>query len=131
MAKRPNPNDPSLMDVFDDATGAYLTTIPREADAIQAALNGPPATQPGPQFNMEADAATGPLGIMSVGSADNAPAPAPASDAGKVQGIVQGSADPTGAPLAAPQPQDVQSLVESMKGSADAAAAQPTLPGSP
>src|SRR5690606_30620446 len=100
-------------------------------DAIQAALNGPPATQPGPQFNMEADAATGPLGIMSVGSADNAPAPAPASDAGKVQGIVQGSADPTGAPLAAPQPQDVQSLVESMKGSADAAAAQPTLPGSP
>jgi hypothetical protein len=130
MTRRPNPNDPSLMDVFDDATGAYLTTIPREADAIQAALNGPPATQTGPQFNMEQDAATGPLGIMSVGSADNAPAPAPASDAGKVQGIVQGSADPTGAPLAPAQPQDVQSLVESMQGSADAAAAQPTLPGS-
>lgn len=139
MAKKPNPSDPSLVDVFDDATGAYLTTIPREAEALQTALNGPPATQkppaapapaPAPQFNMEADAnATGPMGILSVGSADSAPAPAPAGDAAKIQGIVQGTADPTGAPLAPAAPADVESLVQSMQGSADAAAAEPTLPG--
>ncbi len=135
MAQKPSPNDPSLIDVFDDATGAYLTTMPRETEAIQTALNGPPATQkppaPAPPFNMEQDAAAGPLGLLSVGAADDAPAPAPAGDAGKVQGIVQGTADPTGAPLAAPQATDVNSLVESMQGSADAAAAEPTLPGSP
>lgn len=135
--QKPNGSDPSLIDVFDDATGAYLTTIPREGDKLQQLVQGPPATQqapapaPGPQFNMEADANAGPMGLLSVGSADNAPAPPPAGDAGKVAGIVQGTADPTGAPLAAPGAQDVQSLVQSMKDSADAGATQPTLGGSP
>jgi hypothetical protein len=133
--QKPNPNDPSLIDVFDDATGAYLTTIPREGDKLQQLVQGPPATQqapaPGPQFNMEQDAGAGSLGVLSVGAADAAPpAPAPAGDAGKVAGIVQGTADPTGAPLAPPGATDVASLVESMNGSADAGAAQPTLGGS-
>lgn len=130
MAQKPNPNDPSLVDVYDDATGAYLTTIPKESAALQQLVQGPPATQQAPQFNMEEDArATGNLGILSVGSADSAPQPAPASDAGKVSGILQGTADPTGAPLTPPQPGAVDSLVSSMKGSADRAQEAPTLGG--
>lgn len=121
MAQKPNPNDPSLVDVFDDATGAYLTTIPKESAALQQLVQGPPPTQqpaPAPQFNMEADANTGSLGVLSVGSAD-APKPAPAGDAAKVSNVLQGTADPTGAPLQPPAQGDVQSLVETMKGSAD------------
>lgn len=129
MAQKPNPNDPSLVDVYDDATGAYLTTIPKESAALQQLVQGPPATQqpPAQPFNMEADAASsGPMGILSVGAAD-APAPAPAGDAGKVQGILQGTADPTGAPLQPPAPAAAESLVSSMQGSADRMQDAPTL----
>ncbi len=148
--QKPNPNDPSLIDVFDDATGAYLTTIPREGDKLQQLVQGPPATQqapaPGPQFNMEQDANQ--PALLSVGSADGAPKPEPfnpatggysaraastpaaqGDDKVKIASAI-GQTDPTGAPLAAPGTQDVQSLVESMQGSADAAATQPTLGGS-
>ncbi len=136
MSQKPNPNDPSLVDVYDDATGGYLTTIPAESAALQQAVQGPPATQKPPAapvsvtngFNMEADANSGgSMGILSVGSADG-PKPAPMGDAGKVSGILQGTADPTGAPLAAADPNAVANLVTSMQGSADRQAA-PTLPG--
>jgi len=120
MARKPNPNDPSLVDIFDDATGAFLTTVPAEASAITTALNGPQPTQAGPQFNMEADAAAqGPMGILSVGAAD---APKPIGDAAKVAGALgtDPTLDPAGKPLT-PPPADAASILK--PGVADAAPA--------
>jgi hypothetical protein len=126
--QKPNPNDPSLVDIFDDATGAFLTTVPAEAQALTTALNGPEPTQTGPQFNMEQDAAEGGP-ILSVGSSD-APKPV-AGDKAKIAGALGADPglDPTGKPLAKPQTQDVDALVQSMKGSADAGAEPATMGG--
>jgi hypothetical protein len=100
--QKPNPNDPSLVDIFDDATGAFLTTVPAEAQALTTALKGPEPTQPAPEPLTPQDLATsGP--ILSVGSADGAPKPV-VGDQAKVAGALGSdpNLDPTGKPLEKP-----------------------------
>lgn len=120
--QKPNPNDPSLVDIYDDATGAFLTTVPAEAQALTAALKGPEPTQAGAEPMTPQDLATsGPL--LSVGSADAAPAPV--GDKAKVAGALgtDSKLDPTGAPLAKP-PADADQILT--PGSADE---QPAMMG--
>jgi hypothetical protein len=57
MDKRPNLNDPSLVDVYDDM-GNYVTTLPRDQSAIEQVAD-PMSGMPVPQAN-PADVAAAP-----------------------------------------------------------------------
>jgi hypothetical protein len=140
--QKPNPNDPSLVDIYDDATGAFLTTVPAEAQALTTALNGPqptqaPAAAPAPAAFSEG------LGIMSVGSADTRDAvfdpksgeykvrpkstPSAQGDDKKLISGALGQTDATGAPLQAPPANADEQLLT--PGSADAQTEELLSPG--
>jgi hypothetical protein len=139
VTRQPNPNDPSLVDVYDD-DGNYLTTLPAETGAIQTALNGPEPTQ------APAAPSTG-LGITSVGQvgavlpeAPKAPGPvvgdakqaignalasqgAPELAPPKPASLVPGSADEM------PSPEEADGLIRMEPGAADQQAYFPGTEG--
>jgi hypothetical protein len=123
--EKPNPSDPTMVDVYDDQTGEYVTTLPAVSDPMTGQMQPPVETPPA----TGQDAVS--RGVRSVGKALEV---APMANAGlpqERQGTTEldnsfrlnpGASDEAGA-------EQVEGLIDLQPGAADGMPAE--IPGTP